>query len=269
MVKEKITFSFGKNWQNFLKTVTPAKLEIAKKSIIDFTGTANFNEKSVIDIGSGSGIFSHCIHEMGCEKLVSVDVDPFSVKCTEFMHTQASEPNNWEVLHESILNKKFIENSDRYDLVYSWGVLHHTGAMWDAISNAAQLVKPNGIFYIALYNKVTGVFGSKFWLRLKLMHNRFPLIGKYVMEPIYMFTFFTTSILKGRNPIKIIRDYNEKRGMNWRRDITDWFGGYPYEYASIEEVFTFMKTNFPTYTLNNIKSTNGLGNNWFLFKRNA
>ena len=56
--------------------------------------------------------------------------------------------------------------------------------------------------------------------------------------------------------------------MNWRTDVTDWLGGYPYEFATVEEIFKFIKTNFPDFNLINIKTTNGLGNNWYLFKRN-
>ena len=128
------------------------------------------------------------------------------------------------------------------------------------------MVAPNGLFYIAIYNNVTGLLGSKFWYKIKLNYNRFPFFGKYVMEPIYMLTFVVSSILKGRNPFKIINDYFYKRGMSWRRDVTDWFGGYPYEYANIEEIFTYMKKHYPHFKLVNIKSTNGLGNNWFLFE---
>jgi hypothetical protein len=171
------------------------------------------------------------------------------------------------VHHDSILDRDVIAKYGQFDVVYSWGVLHHTGSMWEAITNAADMVAPKGQFYIAIYNNVTGLLGSKFWLAIKKLHNRFPLLGKYVMEPTYMLTFCVSSLMKFRNPFKIIREYHQKRGMNWRRDITDWFGGYPYEYANIEEIFTFMKSKYPDFRMTNVKSTNGLGNNWFLYER--
>jgi len=265
-MSEKITFSFGRNWADFLKKISPNKLEIAKQSVQDFFGSQDFSGKTVIDIGSGSGIFSYSMYEMNADKITSIDVDPFSVECTEHMRKKAKEPINWGVIHGSILDQTLIKELGSFDVVYSWGVLHHTGDMWSAIHNAASLVAPQGQFYIAIYNHVTGILGSKFWLKIKKIYNRFPLIGKYIMEPYYMVSFCVTSMLKFRNPFRIIREYHNKRGMNWRRDITDWFGGYPYEYANIEEVFSYMKENFPDFQLENVKSTNGLGNNWFLYK---
>jgi 2-polyprenyl-6-hydroxyphenyl methylase/3-demethylubiquinone-9 3-methyltransferase len=264
---DKITFSFGRNWKHFLSTVTNEKLSIAKESIIDFTGKDDFTGKTVFDIGSGSGIFSFCMNSMGANKLVSIDVDPFSVECTKHMWENAKAPENWAVHEDSVLSNNLKDKYGTFDVVYSWGVLHHTGDMWKAISNSASLVNRGGLYYIAIYNGVTGVFGSKFWTKVKRWHNRSPFIGKYVLESSYMITFFISSLLKGRNPLKIIREYKQKRGMNWRRDVTDWVGGYPYESATIEEIFRYVNMNFPDFRLKNVKSTNGLGNNWFLFER--
>jgi 2-polyprenyl-6-hydroxyphenyl methylase/3-demethylubiquinone-9 3-methyltransferase len=55
--------------------------------------------------------------------------------------------------------------------------------------------------------------------------------------------------------------------MDWITNIRDWLGGYPYEFATVEEVFKFMKINFPDFKLANIKTTNTVDANWFLFKR--
>jgi 2-polyprenyl-6-hydroxyphenyl methylase/3-demethylubiquinone-9 3-methyltransferase len=45
----------------------------------------------------------------------------------------------------------------------------------------------------------------------------------------------------GRNPIKMIRQYHTGRGMSWRRDATDWLGGYPYEAATPGEILEFVR----------------------------
>ncbi len=266
-VKDKATFSFGKNWYDFLKVVTPERLEHAAVSIKDFMGVDDLKGKTVVDIGCGSGIFSYAMSQMKPERLVSFDVDPFSVKCCEHMREKAGNPPNWEVLEGSVLDGKFVSELGKFDLVYSWGVLHHTGDMWDAIKKSAHLVNKNGYYYIALYNKVEGGRDSEFWLKVKKLYNRHPLVGRYVLEPFYMFVYFLSNLLGFRNPFKNLKNYKSRRGMNWRINVTDWVGGYPYEYATVEEVFQFMKSHFPDFQLVNIKSTNGLGNNWFLFKR--
>ena len=48
-----ISFSFGKNWQNYLKSLTKEKISIAKQSLLDFLG--DIDGKSCIDVGNGSG----------------------------------------------------------------------------------------------------------------------------------------------------------------------------------------------------------------------
>lgn len=266
-MKEKITFSFGKNWQDFLKVLTPERLENAKSSIQDFMGMDDLKGKSVIDIGCGSGIFSYAMSTMNPEKLVSFDVDQFSVECCKHMREKAGNPSNWEIKEGSILDDKFVSSLGTFDLVYSWGVLHHTGKMWDAIRKAAELVNKNGYYYIAIYNKLEGMRGSEFWLRIKKFYNAYPLIGRYILEPSYIGLYFFLNLVRLKNPFKSIKNYKVKRGMNWRRDVTDWIGGYPYEYADVEEIFKFMKLNFPDFQLMNIKTPNGISNNWFLFKR--
>lgn len=272
-MENKVTFSFGKNWQNFLKRMNDEKIEKAIFSLKEFTGLENFNNLTFIDIGCGSGLFSYAAYKLGAKKIVSFDVDPFSVKCCEYMHEKAGKPENWTVYHGSILDKKFLTDlgDERFDIVYSWGVLHHTGNMWQAISNAASFVRPGGLFYIAIYNNVDGMNGSKNWLRVKKLYNILPGPGKFVMELAYMIPHLAADIIRLRNPLNRFKDQgsDRARGMNWVIDVKDWLGGYPYEYANVEEIFTFIKTNFKQFTLLNIKTTNGLGNNDFLFKKSV
>lgn len=266
-MSDKITFSFGKNWQDFLKGLTKEKTENAELSIKDFMGMNSLFGKTVIDIGCGSGIFSYAMFNMKAEKIVSLDVDPFSVKCCEFMHEKAGKPKNWEIYHGSILDDHFVSKLGKFDVVYSWGVLHHTGKMWEAIKKSAQLVNEKGYFYISIYNKVDGLWGSNFWLKIKKNYNNHPWVGKYILEPGYIFAYFVLNLLEFKNPFKEIRNYKSNRGMSWKRDITDWLGGYPYEAATVEEIFNFIKINFPDFQLINIKTKNNAATNSFLFKR--
>ena len=110
---QKITFSFGKNWQSFLSTINPLKLDIAKKSIQDFMDLKTLKGKSVVDIGSGSGIFSYSVHDLKADNILSIDVDPFSVKCSEYMHDKAGKPDNWLVCQDSILEDNLDINMER------------------------------------------------------------------------------------------------------------------------------------------------------------
>ena len=145
-----ISFSFGKNWQNYLKILNKENILIAKKSLIDFLG--NVENKTFIDVGCGSGLFSYLMYTLGAKEIISIDVDPFSVECAKFLKNIVKNPNNWKIYQGSILDKDFISQFGKYDIVYSWGVLHHTGEMWEAIRNICSFVKDDGLLFIAIYS---------------------------------------------------------------------------------------------------------------------
>jgi len=267
----RISFSFGKNWQVYLKSLNNEKIHKAKESLKEFLG--DVKNKSFLDIGCGSGIFSYSMYLLGAKKIVSFDVDEFSVQCTKYLKQKANNPSNWEVLEGSILDKKFITKLGEFDIVYSWGVLHHTGRMWDAIKSAISLVKPKGLLFIAIYNKTSS---SKYWLRIKQLYNLLPKVGKQIVVFFYFLLFnIIFQLSRMKNPFKIINEYKKNRGMDPLIDIKDWFGGLPYEYATFEEVINFFKNNkfnlelikYKKYNLSNIEMNN-FGNNEFVFRKN-
>lgn len=263
-------FAFGKNWQRFVKQVTDDRIAKAQSSIKEFMDVDSLAGKRFIDIGCGSGLFSYSAYKLGAREVVSFDFDPRSVAATRELRARAGNPANWSLSEGSVLDKKFLDSLGTFDVVYSWGVLHHTGAMWDAIRNAAALVGRDGFFYIALYNNVEGRFGSRFWWRVKKIYNATPRVVQRGMEWAYIFVYYIlANLLRGKNPITAMRGYGGGRGMRWREDVIDWLGGYPYEYASVEEVFRFLKKEYPSFRLENVKTRGGIGNNWFLFKNES
>lgn len=263
---EERLFAFGKNWQNFLKSVNQERINIAKSSLTDFLQMDNLAEKRFLDIGCGSGLFSYAAFLLGAKEIVSFDIDPFSVKCCQYFYDQAKRPAHWKILTGSVLNKNFISKLGQFDIVYSWGVLHHTGDMWRAIKNSSQLVKEGGHYYIAIYNKVYRPLSSEAWLKIKKIYNRLPKIGKAFLDLSYIAVFFILRVIKLQNPVQYIRNYRSFRGMNFFTDVRDWLGGYPYEFATKDEIVSYMQTNSPDLRLKKIKETNSIGNNWFLFQ---
>jgi SAM-dependent methyltransferase len=267
---EKLRFGFGKNWQRFVPVVDERRIALAKDSLVSFFEMPDFSGKSFVDIGSGSGLFSYAAYLLGAERIVSFDYDQHSVDATTALWEQAGKPAHWTVVPGSALDPAFLDTLGTFDIVYSWGVLHHTGAMWDAITNTARMTKPGGLYCIALYNRVVGRFGSAFWLRVKERYNRGGQVTRTLIEWLYILVYFTLAPLaRGKNPLRVMREYGEARGMHYRRDVADWVGGYPYEAADTEEVFAFMKKEFPSFQLVNLKVVPGLGNNTFLFKRTS
>jgi len=263
----KITFSFGKNWNDFIHSYfSEERVNEAMKSLAGFMGMERLDGLSFLDIGCGSGLFSLAAYRMGASEIVSFDFDLFSVKCCKYLREKEGTPVNWKVFEGSILNEANLKDIKQADIVYSWGVLHHTGNMWQAIRNATGLVKPGGLFFIAIYNKVEGPFGSQTWLRLKRIYNRVPAAAKKCMEYAFLSLVIAKMLFVLKNPVAEIRNYKKKRGMSFRTDIRDSLGGYPYAYASPEEIFCFCKEL--GLVLENIITVNDLALNEFLFRKN-
>ena len=264
-------FSFGKNWRLFLQNLDEDRVKIAEGSLTDFLNVEDLKRKTFLDIGCGSGLFSLAAFNLGAERIVSFDVDPFSVECCKYLHEQAGRPDHWEIFHGSILDDEFVDTLGTFDVVYSWGVLHHTGRMWDALEKTLGLVAPRGRYYIAIYNKILTRNDSQswihsFWLAVKRMYNAHPWLGRYVLLPLAKSAYMAIVMAKLENPFTHIANYRSLRGMSWHTDATDWLGGYPYEFATVEEVFTFIKRLRPEFDLINIKVTGGRGLNWYLFE---
>jgi 2-polyprenyl-6-hydroxyphenyl methylase/3-demethylubiquinone-9 3-methyltransferase len=265
-------FSFGKNWNKFLKHRLDAeRIDIAIRDTSNFLGLQDLKGLTFMDIGCGSGLFSYAAHALAAERVISFDFDPFSVQCCLQMKERAGDPENWDVFQGSILDPNTLQRLPSVDIVYSWGVLHHTGDMWAGIRNAAQCVKPGGRLFISIYNRLeydslTGYRGSHAWLKLKRVYNRSGWVGKRAMESWFAIKDIAASIVSLRNPLRQIRQYKNKRGMSWWYDIADWLGGYPYEFASAGEVFEFCRHELGL-SLEKLKTTSSIGCNEFLFIR--
>jgi SAM-dependent methyltransferase len=268
-------YDFGSNWRSFIDGhLTDERRLEALRSIPSFLGRDSLEGLTFVDVGCGTGLFSWAAYKLGAKRILSFDVNPNSVDCCEKLRRDEGEPKNWEIIQASILDDEAMRELGEFDIVYSWGVLHHTGNMWHAIENTARLVKPGGLLWIAVYNRADGIgiysdgrIGtSRFWEREKVFYNRLPKMGQRAMDYLAATGMVSAYLLVGRNPVREIREHKKNRGMSWMVDIRDWLGGWPYEYASLEEIFAFVRDRFG-YTLENVISTNSLRNNEFLFRR--
>lgn len=227
-----VRYGFGRNWKEFLKLLDEQRIESAEQSLQSFLGFNDLAEKSFLDIGSGSGLFSLAAYRLGA-RVRSFDYDADSVACTSGLRERFlnGAADRWIVEQGSVLDRPFVESLGRFDVVYSWGVLHHTGRMWTAIENAAQCVRPGGAFIIAIYNRHWTAF---VWKQIKWIYNFLPGFLQRFMELMFVpVTALGVLISTGTLP----KTY---RGMDIRRDLSDWLGGYPYEYASVREMEEFV-----------------------------
>ena len=264
---EKITFSFGKNWREFVEShLTAERQQIAISTLTEFLGSPDLKGRTFLDIGCGSGLFSLAAYRLGADKIVSVDVDPYSVESTTILRQLAGSPNTWTVLQGSILDQRFNASLGPADVVYAWGSLHHTGAMWDAIRNAEALIAPGGLFFLAIYNKVEGRGSSDYWRKIKRLYNRSSTPVKRTMEVAHIVRYHVIpDLLRLRNPYVRYRNY-KARGMSQWIDVRDWLGGYPYEAAAAGDIFKFCTRDLGL-VLVNLRTVNTLGCNEFLFRK--
>lgn len=263
-------FSFGKNWQNFLLLLDEERIIYAENSLCEMLNTKDLKGLRFLDIGSGSGLFSLAARRLGAY-VHSFDYDEQSVLCTQELRRRyyPNDPN-WQIEQGSILNESYIKSLKKFDIVYSWGVLHHTGDMWHALELAATLVSPGGKLFIAIYNQQTPL-RHRITVKIK---RTYVDSGKPIQALLVgCYFIYTTSLevlvslLHGRSPLARIREYGRNsRGMSWWHDIVDWVGGYPYEAAKPEEIFDFLL--FRGFQLQRLFTEPGHGCNQFVFVRN-
>lgn len=229
-----ITFSFGENWSAYKKQVTQAQIDTSLKDLENWLGTENIKGKRILDIGCGSGVHSFNFYRLGASELVSFDYDIHSVNTTIEFWKEMNEPANWRVFQGSVLDEKLISELGQFDIVYSWGVLHHTGSMWEAIRNAMKPVAAGGKFWIAIYQ---GVDTYERDLTLKKRYNQASWLGKKRMVLYWVLRKIKTQLSRRENPFA----WNKKneRGMDVYHDIIDWLGGLPYEVASVDQIKAF------------------------------
>src|SRR5690606_1198327 len=260
-------FEFGRNWANFLRVLNDERIETAIQAVSNMLGVTSLEGKRFLDVGSGSGLSSLAARRLGAE-VWSFDYDPESVACTsELRRRYYPEDSQWKVFSGSVLDQKFLGHLGTFDVVYSWGVLHHTGQMWQAITNVLPLVAENGQLFIAIYNDQGTQ--SKRWKRIKQIYCS-GTAGKAAMSsiviPFWVGRSLAADLKNFRNPLEKYTSYSKRRGMSVWHDWHDWLGGYPFEVARPEEIFSFLRKN--GFELEALKTAGGtLGCNEFVARR--
>ena len=265
-IPQRRRFPFGKNWAAFLKNVDQAMIDRAKASLLEILEPGDLDGKRFIDVGSGSGLFSLAARLLGA-RVWSLDLDPRCVRCAGELKTRYLPDDDWEIDQRSALDPRLADELGRFDVVYSWGVLHHTGRMWDALENVARLVADGGLLFVAIYNDQGRA--SVRWRTVKRLHTRLPRpLRPLVLWPALVRVWGPTTLrdlIRGK-PFHTWRNYGRtSRGMRPWTDLVDWVGGYPFEVAKPEEVCDFCRAR--NLELRRLKTCGGgRGCNQFHFK---
>lgn len=260
-------FEFGRNWQRFLRSLDEERILEAGASLRSMLAIEDFNGKTFLDVGCGSGLFSLAARKLGA-RVFSFDYDPRSVACTlQLKNTFFPGDPDWQIERGSALDQSYLRNSGTFDVVYAWGVLHHTGAMWEALENMVPLAKQGGKLFIAIYNDQGKK--SDIWRFVKRKYNRTPKSLRFlILWPIgvSLLTGMTlVDLCRLRKP-RIASTGSSLRGMSLWIDIVDWVGGYPFEVASPNQIIDFYRRR--GFCLDKLASCGRkLGCNQFVFTK--
>jgi 2-polyprenyl-6-hydroxyphenyl methylase/3-demethylubiquinone-9 3-methyltransferase len=245
MKSDQTIFEFGENWASFSEGIDASAVQAAQGSLVKLFEEDGLTGKTFLDIGCGSGLFSIAAAQLGASKVLGIDLDPVSVE------TSSKNAEIWLQVDESyslgnrdmvlsfkqasVLDKVVMDTLGQFDVVYSWGVLHHTGNMRRALEIAAARVKPGGVLVTAIYNRHST---SPVWLVVKRFYNWLPNFGqRLVVIGFAPVIFLAKLIVTRKNPLKM------GRGMDFMHNVVDWLGGYPYEYASVSEMALMFNEN--------------------------
>lgn len=226
-------FDFGANWQAFSeKRVNPERLAAATQSLQVLLQRDALTGLSFLDVGCGSGLFSIAAYQLDAAKVVGLDINPRSIASSAYNRERLMPHAPLEFIEMSVLDRAKLRTLGVFDLVYAWGSLHHTGAMWTAIENVLDVVRPGGTLVLAIYNRHST---SRVWQTIKRVYSRLPRWTQSIVAvPFGGVIYLAKLIVTRRNPLE------KQRGMDFWYDVIDWLGGYPYEYAASQEIETFV-----------------------------
>ena len=268
---EYVTFSFGSNLQNYIDNYfNDERLKIAINSLKFDLDIKSLKDKTFLDVGCGCGLGSLSAVNLGASEVLSFDFDYSSYQCTKSL--SIADQKNWNVLHGSVLDKSFMKNIKKFDVVYTFGSLCHTGNMFEAIKVCSNKVNKGGLFFFSVLNKKLGLRGSHNQIKLKRLYNKSPHYAKKLLEFALIYNFYIRKLISFKNPFRIIREQEKSplsRGMDFRSGIIDWLGALPYEYATGQEIYDFCtkKLNLELADMHLVDERNALGLNHFLFRK--
>jgi 2-polyprenyl-3-methyl-5-hydroxy-6-metoxy-1,4-benzoquinol methylase len=150
------------SWRENVDKYILDELSITKEDI---------GNKTVIDVGCGGGRWSYGFAKLGC-KVTSVDISEGPCKLT-----QKNVPQT-EVIMSDLFKLQDVLGDRKFDIVWCWGVIHHTDNPRMALETLTNLMHKNSIIHLYVYsfNRGKKVKELRKFLRLFSLKNREQII---------------------------------------------------------------------------------------------
>jgi 2-polyprenyl-3-methyl-5-hydroxy-6-metoxy-1,4-benzoquinol methylase len=226
-------FAFGENWKSFASNASGESLSQAQRGLLRLFPNGEIADARMLDVGCGSGLSMVAALRLGAIQVDGIDVDPNSIAAARLLLTKFESGRNWSAETTDLFDLPVRP----YDVVYTWGVLHHTGAMWRALERVMMFVRPGGLLAFALYRRSPA---CRFWRSEKKLYAAAPSSVRFIIRTAYKGAYLAAIAASGRNPASYVSSYSRSRGMSFHHDIHDWLGGYPYESAAPDEITRFL-----------------------------
>lgn len=135
--------------------------------IFDFAKFEEGHGKDVLEIGVGMGADHLCWAKSGPRSLTGVDL---TQRAIDFTGRRIQEAGLASTLTQADAeNLPFDDNS--FDIVYSWGVLHHSPNTPHTLDEVHRVLRPGGRARIMIYHS-RAIIGYVLWVRYALMAGR-------------------------------------------------------------------------------------------------
>lgn len=226
-------YDFGRNWSELAARLEEEHVARAGQDLSRLLG--DIGGRSFLDLGCGSGLHSVAALRLGAGRVFAIDHDPRCVDVARGTLGRFTAAGGWQVAQGDVLAPATLP-PDRFDIVYAWGVLHHTGDMWRAIRNSAALVAPGGRLAVALYLRTPF---CPVWRLEKRLYARHGWLRPAIKLPFAAGLLLARAI-RNRDALAYVRNYRRARGMEFLVDVDDWLGGYPYESVAPDELEAFV-----------------------------
>jgi 2-polyprenyl-6-hydroxyphenyl methylase/3-demethylubiquinone-9 3-methyltransferase len=136
-----------------LHKFNPIRISYIREKIIENfnlekTSITPFENLKILDVGCGGGLISEPFAKMKAE-VTGIDASEKNIQVAK-IH---AEKSNLKINYQAISSEELAQKNEKYDVVLALEIIEHVADVEEFVKNCAELVKPNGLLFIATLNR--------------------------------------------------------------------------------------------------------------------